>query len=103
MNGVVIPAIERRFRLASQKSGLILGSYDIAAASLVIPISYLGERAHKPRWLGLGCLLLGIGALVFTLPHVRSGGCSDVVLWSKAYGSPCSLPVFLTLHSHMLV
>ena len=71
LNGVVIPTIEQRFRLTSQSSGLIPGSYEIAAAVLVLPVSYFGERAHKPRWLGIGCVLIGIGALLFALPQVR--------------------------------
>ncbi|XP_065192060.1 solute carrier organic anion transporter family member 4A1-like [Sycon ciliatum] len=73
MNGVVIPTIEKRFRLPSQRSGLISGAYDISAAIFVLPVSYFGERAHKPRWLGIGCFLLGIGALVFTLPQFIGG------------------------------
>lgn len=79
----MIPTIEHRFRLSSQRSGLLLSVYDIAAASLVIPISYFGEAGHKPRWLGGGCLIMGIGGLIFALPHVRSVLSISVVLCVK--------------------
>lgn len=74
MNGVVLPALERRYHLSSSQASLIPASYDIASAIGVIPISYYGDRAHKPRWLGSGSLVLGIGALVFAMPQVCCWG-----------------------------
>jgi organic anion transporter 4A len=72
---VVITTIERRFGLRSSQSGLVAGGYDIASFACLIPVTYLGGRpgASKPRWLGWGVLLMGIGSLVFTLPHFAVG------------------------------
>lgn len=76
MEGVVIPALERRYHLSSSQASLIPVTFEIASLIGVIPFSYYGDRAHKPRWLGFGSLLLGIGALVFAMPQV----CCWVVL-----------------------
>ncbi|XP_019403776.1 PREDICTED: solute carrier organic anion transporter family member 4A1 [Crocodylus porosus] len=65
----VITSIERRFDLRSYQSGLIASSYDIAACVCLIFVSYFGGNGHKPRWLGWGVLIMGIGSLVFALPH----------------------------------
>nr|XP_033770634.1 solute carrier organic anion transporter family member 4A1 [Geotrypetes seraphini] len=65
----VITSIERRFELRSSHSGLIASSYDIAACICLTFVSYLGGNGHKPRWLGWGALIMGIGSLVFALPH----------------------------------
>jgi Na+/melibiose symporter-like transporter len=72
---VVITTIERRFGLRSSQSGLVAGGYDIASFLCLIPVTYLGGRpgASKPRWLGWGILVMGIGSLVFTLPHFAVG------------------------------
>lgn len=69
----VITSIERRFDLHSYQSGLIASSYDIAACLCLTFVSYFGGNGHKPRWLGWGALVLGIGSLVFALPHFTAG------------------------------
>lgn len=70
---VVISTIEKRFELASTQSGLIASSYDIASVLCLIPVSYIGGAGHKPRWLGAGVMLMGLGSFVFALPHFITG------------------------------
>ncbi|XP_071967053.1 solute carrier organic anion transporter family member 4A1 [Engystomops pustulosus] len=65
----VITSIERRFDLHSYHTGLIASSYDIAACLCLTFVSYFGGNGHKPRWLGWGVLIMGIGSLVFALPQ----------------------------------
>ncbi|XP_008554726.1 solute carrier organic anion transporter family member 4A1 isoform X1 [Microplitis demolitor] len=68
---VVITTIEKRFGLNSSETGLIAGGYDIASFVFLIPVSYLGGRskASKPKYIGVGVLVLGIGSLLFASPH----------------------------------
>ncbi|XP_059174792.1 solute carrier organic anion transporter family member 4A1-like [Physella acuta] len=65
----VISTIEKRFEISSTESGLIASCYDIVFVLLVIPVSYFGGHGHKPRYLGISILILGIGSFVFALPH----------------------------------
>ncbi|XP_061656950.1 solute carrier organic anion transporter family member 4A1 isoform X2 [Syngnathoides biaculeatus] len=65
----VVTTIERRFDLRSYQAGLIASSYDIAACICLAFVSYFGGTGHKPRWLGWGVLLMGLGSLLFALPH----------------------------------
>ncbi|OCT62430.1 solute carrier organic anion transporter family member 4A1 [Xenopus laevis] len=65
----VITTIERRFDLRSYHSGLIASSYDIAACLFLTFVSYFGGNGHKPRWLGWGVFIMGIGSFIFALPH----------------------------------
>ncbi|NXD92559.1 SO4C1 protein, partial [Chaetorhynchus papuensis] len=76
VNGLInisISTIEKRYELNSSLTGLISASYDIAFCLLSLFVSYLGERGHKPRWLAFSAFMLGLGALVFSLPHFSSG------------------------------
>lgn len=67
----VITNIEKRFDLRSTDAGIIAGAYDIASVLCIIPVSYFGSRpnASKPRWVGWGMFILGIGSFCFAAPH----------------------------------
>lgn len=72
---VVITTIEKRFNLTSKQTGLIAGGYDIASFLLLVPVSYLGGRssASKPKYIGMGVLILGIGSILFASPQYIAG------------------------------
>ena len=54
-------------------AGLIASTFDITVLLSVLPMSYFGGRGHKPRWVGIGAIIHGIGALVFSLPQYVGG------------------------------
>lgn len=72
---VVITTIEKRFCLRSSQTGLVASGYDIASFVCLVPVTYFGGRAgaSKPRWIGVGMAVMGIGSLVFSLPHFLVG------------------------------
>ncbi|PSN43736.1 hypothetical protein C0J52_15344 [Blattella germanica] len=65
----VITTIEKRFEIPSSLSGLIASSYEIGNVITVIFVSYLGSRRHIPVWIAVGSIVMGIGSIVFTVPH----------------------------------
>ncbi|XP_076817683.1 solute carrier organic anion transporter family member 4A1-like [Clavelina lepadiformis] len=69
---VVITTIEKRFGLSSAESGLVVSSYNIASCLAIPIVTYIGGKGHKPLWIGWGMILMGIGCVVFTLPHFTS-------------------------------
>jgi len=70
---VVISNIEKRYDLSSTQSGTIASCYDIASVLCLIPVSYFGGLGCKPRYLGIGVLIMGIGSIVFSIPQFVSG------------------------------
>ncbi|XP_076804531.1 solute carrier organic anion transporter family member 4A1-like [Clavelina lepadiformis] len=70
---VSVTSIERRFNLQSSESGLIISAYDIAGCLSLLPISYLGGRGHKPRWIGMGVIITSFGFFMLALPHFLTG------------------------------
>lgn len=85
---VVISNIERRYDLSSTESGTIASCYDIASVLCLIPISYFGGLGRKPRYLGIGVLVIGIGSFVFALPHFLSGKYNYVTTHNVCTGNP---------------
>lgn len=48
--------------------GMVTSIYDVAALIFIGPVSYYGIR-NKPRSLGLGMLVMGLGYVIFMSPH----------------------------------
>ena len=72
-SSIVLSSVERRFRLPSTLVALLLVTFDISVLISVIFISYFGDKRHKPKWLGYGSIVQGIGAFVFALPQFLFG------------------------------
>lgn len=65
----VITTIEKRFEIPSSLSGLIASSYEFGNVITVIFVSYFGSRRHIPVWIGVGAVIMGIGSIIFMIPH----------------------------------
>lgn len=67
-NAALVP-IERQFQLTSTKSALIPSAQDIGALIVVLFVSFIGGRYHKPMWVATGSLIMAVGSLLFMVPH----------------------------------
>ncbi|XP_030049280.1 solute carrier organic anion transporter family member 4C1 [Microcaecilia unicolor] len=76
VNGLVnvgISTIEKRYDLNSSLTGVVSSSYDISFCVLSLFVSFHGQRGHKPRWLAFSAFMIGLGAIIFSLPHFTGG------------------------------
>ncbi|KAF1378153.1 hypothetical protein PFLUV_G00187410 [Perca fluviatilis] len=68
-----ISTIERRYGLSSQKSGLLASFNEVGNTVLIVFVSFLGSRVHRPRFIGGGALLACLASLLIALPHFLGG------------------------------
>nr|NP_609293.2 organic anion transporting polypeptide 30B, isoform B [Drosophila melanogaster]NP_723463.1 organic anion transporting polypeptide 30B, isoform A [Drosophila melanogaster]NP_995668.1 organic anion transporting polypeptide 30B, isoform C [Drosophila melanogaster]AAF52781.2 organic anion transporting polypeptide 30B, isoform A [Drosophila melanogaster]AAN10695.1 organic anion transporting polypeptide 30B, isoform B [Drosophila melanogaster]AAS64664.1 organic anion transporting polypeptide 30B, len=85
----VITTIEKRFEIPSSYSGLIASSYEIGNVITVIFVSYLGSRRHIPVWIGIGAVIMGIGSLVFMVPHFTGEPNPGIAIVNKTSDNIC--------------
>uniref|UniRef100_A0ACB8FNM1 Uncharacterized protein n=1 Tax=Sphaerodactylus townsendi TaxID=933632 RepID=A0ACB8FNM1_9SAUR len=69
----MVTQIERRFEISSSINGLIDGSFEIGNLVVLILVSYLGSRIHRPKAIAIGCLIMAIGAFIAVTPHFIMG------------------------------
>ncbi|XP_020012920.1 solute carrier organic anion transporter family member 1C1 isoform X2 [Castor canadensis] len=64
-----ITQIERRFDIPSSLVGVIDGSFEIGNLLIITFVSYFGAKLHRPKIIGAGCLVMGVGTLFIALPQ----------------------------------
>ncbi|PKU39313.1 solute carrier organic anion transporter family member 1c1-like [Limosa lapponica baueri] len=65
--------IERRFEISSSVVGLIDGSFEIGNLMVIVLVSYLGPRVHRPKIIAVGCLIMSLGAFFSVMPQFLMG------------------------------
>ncbi|XP_059538320.1 solute carrier organic anion transporter family member 1B3-like [Myotis daubentonii] len=68
-----ITQIERRFDITSSVAGFIDGSFEIGNLFVIVFVSYFGSKLHRPKIIGIGCFIMGIGSILTALPHFFMG------------------------------
>uniref|UniRef100_A0A673IQ49 Solute carrier organic anion transporter family member n=1 Tax=Sinocyclocheilus rhinocerous TaxID=307959 RepID=A0A673IQ49_9TELE len=74
-----ITQIERRFEIPSSTVGIIDGSFEMGNLLVITVVSYFGAKFHRPKIIGAGVLLMGVGTLLMALPQfiMMSSTCSS--------------------------
>uniref|UniRef100_A0A3B5M993 Solute carrier organic anion transporter family member n=1 Tax=Xiphophorus couchianus TaxID=32473 RepID=A0A3B5M993_9TELE len=68
-----ITQIERRFDIPSSLIGVIDGSFEMGNLLVIAFVSYFGAKLHRPRLIGIGCLVMAAGSFIVALPHFLQG------------------------------
>ncbi|CAJ0577134.1 unnamed protein product, partial [Mesorhabditis spiculigera] len=56
--------IEKQFQIPSRLSGTMVSAGDFAYIPIVVFASYFGGKGNRARWIGAGCILIGIANLL---------------------------------------
>ncbi|KAG0724071.1 Solute carrier organic anion transporter family member 3A1 [Chionoecetes opilio] len=75
----VISTLEKRFKLTSKQTGVILCGNDISQVVLAMLLGYYGNYGHRPRWVGVGVLCAALSCYLAALPHLLYGPGQDAL------------------------
>uniref|UniRef100_A0A8C6TZ72 Solute carrier organic anion transporter family member n=1 Tax=Neogobius melanostomus TaxID=47308 RepID=A0A8C6TZ72_9GOBI len=82
----VLTTLERRFNLQSADVGVIASSFEIGNLALILFVSYFGARAHRPRLIGCGGIVMALGALLSALPEFLTSQYEMGKVWRTDVG-----------------
>lgn len=82
----VLTTLERRFNLQSADVGVIASSFEIGNLALILFVSYFGARAHRPRLIGCGGIVMALGALLSALPEFLTSQYEMGKIWRTDVG-----------------
>uniref|UniRef100_A0A7S2TGJ9 Uncharacterized protein n=1 Tax=Lotharella oceanica TaxID=641309 RepID=A0A7S2TGJ9_9EUKA len=52
---------------------MISATYDLGVIACSTVVGYIGTYAHRPRILGYGACMLGLGCFIFAMPQITLG------------------------------
>lgn len=81
-----ITTIEKRYKIPSKNMGIISVGNDISSLLLSILIAYYGGKSHRPRWIGIGLVLIVLNAIITAMPHFIYGSGSEALSLTVEYG-----------------
>ena len=70
---MVLSTLQTRYQFSSLAVAFIVIAYDLAVAIEITFVTYFANHFHKPRVLGINCILLGVSALLFASPQFIFG------------------------------
>ncbi|XP_025024173.1 solute carrier organic anion transporter family member 1A2 isoform X1 [Python bivittatus] len=97
----MLTQIERRFNIPASLVGVINGSFEMGDLLVIVFVSYLGAKLHRPRLIALGCAAMGLGCFLIALPHFLMGRYQYENTVSSSENSSSSMAVCLANQSEM--
>ncbi|KAH8234036.1 hypothetical protein KR032_011389 [Drosophila birchii] len=82
---VTLTTLEKRFKIPSQTTGIILSGNEISQIMLSLILSYIGGQRNRPRWIAWGIVFCGLSCYILVLPHVIYGAGHEVLQFTKEY------------------
>ncbi|XP_023159663.2 solute carrier organic anion transporter family member 74D [Drosophila hydei] len=82
---VTLTTLEKRFKIPSQTTGIVLSGNEISQIMLSLILSYIGGQRNRPRWIAWGIVLCGISCFILVLPHFIYGAGDEVLQLTQEY------------------
>ncbi|XP_037025259.1 solute carrier organic anion transporter family member 74D isoform X2 [Bradysia coprophila] len=82
---VSLTTIEKRFKIPSQTTGIILSGNEISQILLSLILSYAGGQRNRPRWIAWGVVFCALSCFILVLPHFIYGPGEEALQLTQEY------------------
>ena len=65
----VLTTLEKQYRITTSVAGLVLSTSDFASLVSIALVSYIGEKWHRPRIVGVLGIITALGGILSGIPH----------------------------------
>ncbi|XP_046382790.1 solute carrier organic anion transporter family member 74D [Ischnura elegans] len=93
-----LTTLEKRFKIPSQTTGIMMSGNEVSQILLSLLLSYLGGRGNRPRWIAWGVAFSGASCLILAVPHLVYGPGKEALLLTKEHAPPESLAAAASAH-----
>ncbi|KAL1123271.1 hypothetical protein AAG570_002357, partial [Ranatra chinensis] len=93
-----LTTFEKRFRIPSKTTGIMLSGNEISQILLSLILTYYGGQRNRPLWIAWGVVLFATSCYILALPHFIYGPGETAVSLTKEYmedpGANVSVPEY---------
>ncbi|KAG4066811.1 hypothetical protein HA402_012878 [Bradysia odoriphaga] len=82
---VTLTTIEKRFKIPSGTTGIILSGNELSQIMLSLILSYMGGQRNRPKWISWGTMFCSMSCFILVLPHFIYGPGDDAISLTQEY------------------
>ncbi|KAG5676086.1 hypothetical protein PVAND_005940 [Polypedilum vanderplanki] len=82
---ITLQTIEKRFKIPSQTTGIILSGNEISQILLSVILAYIGGNSNRPRFISIGVIFCALSCFILAMPHFIYGAGEDALKLTKEY------------------
>ncbi|XP_055304286.1 solute carrier organic anion transporter family member 74D-like [Sitodiplosis mosellana] len=80
---ITLTTIERRFRIPSQTTGIILSGNEISQILLSLILTYFGGQKNSPKWMSWGIICSALSCFILASPHFIYGAGEEALQYTE--------------------
>ncbi|XP_055590283.1 solute carrier organic anion transporter family member 74D [Uranotaenia lowii] len=82
---ITLTTLEKRFKIPSSTTGIILSGNEISQILLSLILSYVGGYRNRPRWIAWGVVFCALSCFILATPHFIFGAGDAALQLTKEY------------------
>ncbi|XP_053691720.1 solute carrier organic anion transporter family member 74D [Sabethes cyaneus] len=96
---ITLTTLEKRFKIPSSTTGIILSGNEISQILLSLILSYVGGHRNRPRWIAWGVVFCALSCFILASPHFIYGAGESALQLTKEFINDQEAEALLKSHN----